>query len=45
MDDRPDVVSWTSEPLKEDLLVAGDIRARIVASTTGEDADWVVKLI
>jgi putative CocE/NonD family hydrolase len=42
---RPDVVSWISAPLKEDLLVAGDISARIVASTTGRDADWVVKLI
>ena len=42
---RPDVVSWTSAPLQEDLLVAGAIRARIVASTTGRDADWVVKLI
>jgi putative CocE/NonD family hydrolase len=42
---RPDVVSWVSEPLKEDLLVAGDITAKIVASTTGRDADWAVKLI
>jgi putative CocE/NonD family hydrolase len=42
---RPDVLSWVSEPLAEDLLVAGDITARLVASTTGQDADWVVKLI
>jgi putative CocE/NonD family hydrolase len=45
VDDRPDVVSWISQPLAEDLLVAGDVSARIVASTTGQDADWVVKLI
>jgi putative CocE/NonD family hydrolase len=42
---RPDVPTWVSEPLSEDLLIAGDISARIVASTTGRDADWVVKLI
>jgi putative CocE/NonD family hydrolase len=42
---RPDVLSWVSEPLTEDLLIAGDVRAKIIASTTGRDADWVVKLI
>ncbi len=42
---RPDVVSWVSEPLVEDLLIAGDVTARLLASTTGRDADWVVKLI
>ena len=45
VDGRPDVVSWVSEPLREELLVAGNIKAKIVASTTGRDADWVVKLI
>jgi putative CocE/NonD family hydrolase len=43
--DRPDVVSWVSEPLMEDVMIAGDVTARIVASTTGRDADWAVKLI
>jgi putative CocE/NonD family hydrolase len=42
---RPDVLTWVSEPLSEDLLIAGDINAKIVASTTGRDADWAVKLI
>jgi putative CocE/NonD family hydrolase len=42
---RPDVVSWVSEPLTDDILIAGDVTAKIVASTTGADADWVVKLI
>jgi len=42
---RPDVLSWESEPLEEDLVVTGDIIARLFASTTGEDCDWVVKLI
>jgi putative CocE/NonD family hydrolase len=45
VDGRPDVLSWVSAPLREDLLVAGNITAKIVASTTGRDADWVVKLI
>lgn len=45
VDNRPDVLSWRSEPLEEDLTVAGDVVARLFASTTGTDADWVVKLI
>ncbi len=42
---RPDVLSWETEPLAEDVVVAGEITARLFASTTGRDADWVVKLI
>ena len=42
---RPDVLSWETEPLTEDVVVAGAISARLFASTTGRDADWVVKLI
>ena len=42
---RPDVLSWETEPLAEDVVVAGEITARLFASTTGQDADWVVKLI
>jgi putative CocE/NonD family hydrolase len=42
---RPDVLSWQTEPLNADLTIAGPITARIYASTTGRDADWVVKLI
>jgi len=42
---RPDVLSWETEPLAEDVVVAGDVTARLFASTTGRDADWVVKLI
>jgi putative CocE/NonD family hydrolase len=43
--DRPDVLSWETEPLTEDVVVAGEITAKLFASTTGQDADWVVKLI
>lgn len=43
--DRPDVLSFVTEPLQEDLSVTGRITARLHASTTGTDSDWVVKLI
>ncbi len=42
---RPDVLSWESEALAEDVTVTGSITARLFASTTGTDSDWVVKLI
>ena len=42
---RPDVLVWTTEPLAEEVVIAGDLSARIFASTTGTDADWIVKLI
>jgi putative CocE/NonD family hydrolase len=42
---RPDVLSWQTDALPDDLVVAGDIVADLFASTTGSDADWVVKLI
>lgn len=42
---RPDVLSWQTPILTEDLMVTGNIRAKLFASTTGSDADWVVKLI
>jgi putative CocE/NonD family hydrolase len=45
VDGRPDVLTWKSEPLTQDLTIAGDVVAHLFASTTGSDADWVVKLI
>jgi putative CocE/NonD family hydrolase len=42
---RPDVLVYTSEPLAEDKTLAGPIEVALVVSTTGTDADWVVKLI
>jgi uncharacterized protein len=42
---RPDVISFTLDSLKEDLPVTGQITAHLFASTTGTDADWIVKLI
>jgi putative CocE/NonD family hydrolase len=45
VDNRPDVLTWQTEPLKSDIKIAGDIVARIFASTSGSDSDWVAKLI
>ena len=42
---RPDVLTWSTEPLTEDVVVSGRILARLFASTTGTDSDWIVKLI
>jgi hypothetical protein len=42
---RPDVLVYASDPLTEDLTVAGPILAEMFVSTTGTDSDWVVKLI
>jgi len=42
---RPDTLSWETEPLTENVAVAGDIVAHLFASTTGTDSDWIVKLI
>ncbi|MBI2731485.1 MAG: CocE/NonD family hydrolase [Sphingobacteriales bacterium] len=42
---RPDVVSFTGDVLENDLTVTGKITAHVFASTTGTDADWVVKVI
>ena len=42
---RPDVLVYTSEVLREDVTISGPIRAELYVSTTGTDADWVVKVI
>jgi putative CocE/NonD family hydrolase len=42
---RPDVLVYQSDVLTEDVTIAGPIIANLYVSTTGTDADWVVKLI
>jgi putative CocE/NonD family hydrolase len=42
---RPDVLVFQTEPLAADLTLAGPITADLFVSTTGSDADFVVKLI
>jgi putative CocE/NonD family hydrolase len=45
VDNRPDVLSWQTGELKEDVTLAGQVTAKLFASTTGSDSDWIVKLI
>jgi uncharacterized protein len=45
VDNRPDVLTWQTEELREDTTVAGQVTAKLFASTTGSDSDWIVKLI
>jgi putative CocE/NonD family hydrolase len=42
---RTDVLTYTSEVLKEPVQISGQPVAHLVASTSGTDSDWVVKLI
>jgi uncharacterized protein len=42
---RPDVLVYRTEPLKEAVVIAGPIIASLFASTSGTDADWIVKLV
>ena len=42
---RPDVLAYETEPLEQDVTLAGPLSARLFVSTTGTDSDWVVKLI
>ena len=45
VDERPDVLTWQTEELTEDVTLAGQVTAKLFAATTGSDADWIVKLI
>jgi putative CocE/NonD family hydrolase len=42
---RPDVLTYQTEPLKEDITVAGSIKPEIFISSSSTDSDFVVKLI
>ena len=42
---RPDVVSFETPLLGKDITLAGPLRATLYVTTTGTDADFVVKLI
>jgi uncharacterized protein len=42
---RPDVVTFTSEPLTTPVKISGQPVVNLVAATSGTDSDWVVKLI
>jgi uncharacterized protein len=42
---RPDVVTFETEALTEDMTLSGAITANLLVSITGTDADFIVKLI
>ena len=42
---RPDVLTFETEVLENDITLAGDILAKLKVSTTGTAADWIVKVI
>jgi putative CocE/NonD family hydrolase len=43
--DRTDVLTYVTEPLRAPLQISGQPMVNLFASTSGTDADWVVKLI
>jgi putative CocE/NonD family hydrolase len=45
MSGRPDVLVFTSDVLKDPVKISGEPVANLIASTSGTDSDWVVKLI
>ncbi len=45
VDGRPDILTYQTAPLKQDVTITGEPIAHLFAATTGSDADWVVKLI
>lgn len=42
---RPDVLTYETEPLAEDVTVAGALTAKLFASTSGTDSDFILRLI
>jgi len=42
---RPDVLAFTSDVLKEPVKISGQPVVNLIASTSGTDSDWVVKVI
>jgi uncharacterized protein len=45
VDGRPDILTYETEPLIEAMKLSGEPVVHLVASTSGTDSDWVVKLI
>jgi putative CocE/NonD family hydrolase len=42
---RPDVVCYQTELLEKNMTIAGPVQADLYVSTSGTDADWIVKII
>jgi uncharacterized protein len=45
IEQRPDVLVYTSAPMESPLLVMGQVRARIFAASTAPDTDFTAKLV
>ena len=45
VDGRPDVLTYVSDPLQEPMKLSGEPMVHLIASTSGTDSDWVVKII
>jgi len=45
LDGRKDVATWETPLLDHDVTVTGNVVADLIASTSGTDGDWVVKLV
>jgi putative CocE/NonD family hydrolase len=45
VDERPDVLTWQTDALTDDVTLGGQVTAKLFASTSGSDSDWIVKLI
>jgi len=45
IEERPDVLVYTSEPLQEAVEVTGPIRVVLYAATSAVDTDWTAKLV
>ncbi|MCE9532471.1 MAG: CocE/NonD family hydrolase [Planctomycetes bacterium] len=42
---RPDVLTYETDVLEEDVTLAGSLRAHLFAATSGTDCDWIVRVI
>ena len=45
VENRPDVLSYVTDPLTAPLQISGETFVNLFASTSGTDSDWIVKLI
>ena len=45
VDGRPDVLTYQTDALEQDVTITGEPVIHLFAATTGSDSDWVVKLI
>jgi putative CocE/NonD family hydrolase len=45
VEERPDVLLYTTQPLDEDLEIAGSVHVVLHAQTSAADTDWTAKLV